>query len=157
MNLLKPWQSQTPHNPIEVHSYSVFLKERISKHQGSSPTSILSTVDHFAKRTKMIMHKLALQKAELKELREANRELTNRRKPKKRQLRKEGLFSFQDARDLQTAREVNEQIQQETRDLDVRKRRTDARGRRCTRCGKTGHNIRTCDIELESSGEEDGD
>jgi hypothetical protein len=30
------------------------------------------------------MHKLAFQKAELKELREANRELTNRRKTKKK-------------------------------------------------------------------------
>jgi hypothetical protein len=101
------------------------------------------------------MHKLALQKAKLKDLREANRELTNRRKHKKKQLRNEGLLNFQNAKNLQTAQEMNKQIQQETRDFGDRKKRTDARGRRCTRCGKTGHNIRTCDIELESSGEKD--
>jgi hypothetical protein len=87
------------------------LKERISKHQRSSPISILSAVDYFAKETKMIMHKLAFQKAELKKLRESKRKLTNRRKTKKRQLRKGGLFNFQNARDFETAREINEQIQ----------------------------------------------
>jgi hypothetical protein len=32
-------------------------------------------------------------------------------------LRNEKLLNFQDARDLQTAQEVNEQIQQKTRDF----------------------------------------
>jgi hypothetical protein len=155
MNLPELWQSQTSHNPTEVQYDFAFLKERILRHQGSFPTSIVSAIDHFAKGTKMIMHKLALQEAELKDLREANRELTNRRKHKKKQLRNGGLLSFQDARDLQTAQEVDEQIQQETRDFGGRKKRTDARGRRCTKCGKTGYNIRTCDIELKSFGEED--
>jgi hypothetical protein len=101
------------------------------------------------------MHKLALQEAELKNLREANRELTNRRKHKKKQLRNGGLLNFQNARDLQTAQEMDEQIQQKTRDFGGRKKRTDARGRRYIKCGKTGYNIRTCDIELESSGKKD--
>jgi hypothetical protein len=77
-------KSQTPHNPTEARSQSTFLKNRIAKHQGSSPTSIYATIDHLEKGTKMIMHKLALQDAELKLLREANKELTNRRKTKKK-------------------------------------------------------------------------
>jgi hypothetical protein len=146
--LPEPWVSQTPHNPIEAYSQFIFLKNRISRHQGSSPTSILGAIDHFEKGAKIIMHKFALQKAELKTLRNANRELTNRRKTKKKQLRKGGLLSFQDARDLQNAQDVNAQIRQETRESYGPKRRQETRARRCTRCGKTGHNIRTCNIDL---------
>jgi hypothetical protein len=78
-------------------------------------------------------------------------------KPKKKQLRKGGLLSFQDARDLQDAQDVNAQIRQETRESHGPKRRQETRARRCTKCGKTGHNIRTCDIDLESSKKEDSD
>jgi hypothetical protein len=56
------------------------------------------------------MHKLIFQKAEFKNLREANRELTNRQKHKKKQLRNEKLLNFQNAKNLQTAQEINEQI-----------------------------------------------
>jgi hypothetical protein len=62
LNLPEPWVSQTLYNPTEVQSQSIlfFLKNRIAKHQGSSPTSIYSAINHFEKGTKMIMHRLAL-------------------------------------------------------------------------------------------------
>jgi hypothetical protein len=60
MNLPELWQSQTPYNPTEVQYHSAFLKKRILRHQKSSSTSIVSVIDHFAKGTKMIMHKFAL-------------------------------------------------------------------------------------------------
>jgi hypothetical protein len=62
------WVSKTPLNPKEAHSQSTFLKKRVSKHQNSSPTSILAAVDHLAKGTKMIIHKLAFIKAKCAEL-----------------------------------------------------------------------------------------
>jgi hypothetical protein len=127
--LLEPWVSQTPHNPTEAHSQFTFLKNRISRHQGSSPTSILGAINHFEKGAKMIMHKFALQKAELKTFRNANRELTNRRKTKKKQLRKGGLLSFQNAKDLQDAQNVNAQIRQETREFHNPKKRQKTRAR----------------------------
>jgi hypothetical protein len=155
--LPEPWVSQTPHNPTEIHSQFIFLKNRISRHQESSPTSILGAINHFEKEAKMIMHKFALQEAELKILRNTNRELTNRRKTKKKQLRKGGLLSFQNAKNLQDAQDVNAQIRQKMRESHGPKKRQETRARRCTRCGKTGHNIRTCDINLESSEEENSD
>jgi hypothetical protein len=84
LSLPEPWISQTPHNPTKARSQSTFLKNRIAKHQKSSPTSIYAAIDHLKKNTKMIMHKLAFQNAKLKLLREANKELTNRRKTKKK-------------------------------------------------------------------------
>jgi hypothetical protein len=153
LSLPEPWVSQIPHNPTKARSQFTFLKNRIAKHQGSSPTSIYAAIDHLEKGTKMIMHKLALQNAELKLLREANKELTNRRKTKKKQLRKGGLCSFQNAEKQLDAKALDAQIQQETRDYNGSAKRVETRARRYSRCGKTEHNIRTYDIELESSEE----
>jgi hypothetical protein len=80
------WVSKTPSNPIEAHLQSTFMKKRVFEHQNSSPTSILAAVDHLAKGTKLIMHKLALVEAECAELREANKILSRRRRTKKTRL-----------------------------------------------------------------------
>jgi hypothetical protein len=60
LSLPEPWVSQTPHNPTKARSQFTFLKDRIAKHQKSSPTSIYAAIDHLKKNTKIIMHKLAL-------------------------------------------------------------------------------------------------
>lgn len=39
------WVSQTPHNPAEAVLQSAYLKDRIAKHQGSSPTPIFSAAE----------------------------------------------------------------------------------------------------------------
>jgi hypothetical protein len=99
------------------------------------------------------MHKLALQNAKFKLLREANKKLTNRRKTKKKQLRKRGLCSFQNAKKQLNAKALDAQIQQKTRDYNNPAKRVKTRARQYSRCGKTEHNIRTYDIELKSSEE----
>jgi hypothetical protein len=86
-------------------------------------------------------------------LREANKELINRRKTKKKQLRKGGLYSFQDAEKQLDAKVLNAQIQQKTRNYSGPAKRVKTRARRYSKCGKTGHNIRTYNIELKSSEE----
>jgi hypothetical protein len=127
LSLPESWVSQILHNSTEAQSQSTFLKSRITKHQGSSPTSIYSAINQFEKGTKIIMHRLALQDAELKLLREANKELTNRRK--KKQLRKGGLCSFQDAEEQQNKEALDAQLRQETRDHGGRARRVETRAR----------------------------
>ena len=54
--LPKPWVSRTPNNPIEASSQSEFIKGRIARHQGSSPTLIIKAMDSFTKGTYGIMH-----------------------------------------------------------------------------------------------------
>ena len=39
------WKSQTPSNPQQTRSQSTLIKNRISNHQGSSPTPILDAID----------------------------------------------------------------------------------------------------------------
>jgi hypothetical protein len=46
-----PWVSQTPHNSKEALSQSEHVRRRITRHQGSSPTSIFSAVKQLAKGT----------------------------------------------------------------------------------------------------------
>jgi hypothetical protein len=51
-----PWFSQTPQNPAEAISQSEYIKNRIARHQGSSPTPILTAVDQPTKGTQVLAH-----------------------------------------------------------------------------------------------------
>jgi hypothetical protein len=77
------WASKTPNNATEASSQSTLIKDRIARHQNSSPTEILRAVDMFAKGTSKVMHQLALLKAENQSLRAANEALSKRRRAKK--------------------------------------------------------------------------
>ncbi|KAJ5621159.1 hypothetical protein N7510_005143 [Penicillium lagena] len=151
----EPWVSQTPNNPIEATSQTTFIKNRIAYHNNSSPTSIYEAVDQFAKGTSKIMHKLALLQSEVQILRQANEELSKRRRAKKTRLRQGRSLSQQEAQDLQDERDIMQQIKQETQARSGRKPRQETRARRCSNCGETGHNARTCQIVIETSEEED--
>ena len=153
----EPWVSQTPNNPIEATSQTTFIKNRIACHNNSSPTSIYEAVDQFAKGTSKIMHKLALLQSEVQILRQANEELSKRRRAKKTRLRQGGSLSQQEAQDLQDERDIMQQIKQETQARSGRKPRQETRARRCGNCGETGHNARTCQIVVETSEEEDSE
>jgi hypothetical protein len=151
------WVSQTPNNPTEASSQTTFIKNRIARHQNSSPTSIYDAVDQFAKGTSKIMHKLALLQAENQILRQANQELSKRRRAKKTRLRQGGSLTQQDAQDLRDQIDVAQQIKQEKQANSGRKPRTETRPRRCGACNGVGHNARTCQIDIETSEEEDSE
>ena len=151
------WVSKTPNNPTEATCQSEFIKSRIASHQNSSPTSILDAVDQIAKSTKGIMHKFALLKAENAALREANELLSKRRRAKKSHLRHGGSLTLADGQDIQSQKDIEDQIEQEIRQSGGRKKRTETRERRCGTCGNTGHNSRTCQVVVEMSQEDDSD
>ena len=151
------WVSKTPNNPTEASSQSTLIKNRIARHQNSSPTEILRAVDMFAKGTSKVMHQLALLRAENQSLRAANEALSKRRRAKKQRLRQGGSLSVQNAQDLQGQREVEVQIKEETQASSGRKPRVETRARRCGNCGEPGHNARTCQIVVETSEEDDSE
>ncbi len=151
------WVPKTPNNPIEATSQTDFIKRRIRRHQGSSPTSILAAMDQFAKGARGIMHKMALLRAENKTLQEANATLSKRRRARKTRLHQGGSMTIAEGQALQEQKDVEQQVQQEIRQSRGRKPRVERKGRRCGACGKPGHNARTCQITLERSNEEDGD
>ena len=51
-------------------------------------------------------------------------------------------------------RDVADQLQQEMRGGDGRRRREETRPRRCGNCNGMGHNTRTCQIVIETSEED---
>jgi hypothetical protein len=100
------------------------------------------------------MHKMALLQAKVAELRKANTLISKRRRAKKTRVRLGGSLNSQDVQDLQDQKDIAQQIQQEMRENGAESNRGQPRQRRYGVCGKTGHNARTCQVEIESSGQE---
>ena len=154
---LAPWESKTPANPTETTSQTQFLKDRIVRHQNSSPASIFAGFDQIAKGAQQVMHRLALVEAEVATLRKANEALSKRRKAKKTRIRQGGALSVQEGRDLVAQNDVGQQIEGEMRENGGRRKRTETKERRCGRCGNIGHNARTCQKDVDIISEEDSD
>jgi hypothetical protein len=152
-----PWVSRTPQNPPETDSQSKHIKNRISHHQNSSPTSIIAAVDQLTKGATAVMHQVALLRAENSSLRNANEALSKRRRAKRTRVQHGGSLSIQGAQDLLDQKAVDDQITQETQQSHGRVRRACPKTRCCGVCGKSGHNMRTCQevIELPDSSDSD--
>jgi hypothetical protein len=147
-----PWVSQTPHNPTEALSQTTLVRDRIARHQGSSPTPLFETVTALAKGTERLAHELTLVNAELRTLRAANEALSKRRRAKKNRIRQGGALTVEDAHDIMAQNEVDEQIQRDRRSRGVNPRGGgNSTGRHCGTCGKTGHNARTCQEVVDTS------
>jgi len=72
-----------PTTAREAVRSSTSLKKRITRHQGSLPTTLYEVVDLQAKGITKLAHRLALLEAENRGLRTANEVLSKRRKAKK--------------------------------------------------------------------------
>ena len=140
------WQSQTPQNPKEALSQSTLVKNRITQHQGSSPTPTFQAVASLAKGTELLAHELTLANAEIRTLRAANEALSKRRRAKKKQIRSEQALTVEDATDLISQKEVVEQLRRDESVLGGLQRGGLSKERRCRTCNKTGHNARTCTV-----------
>jgi hypothetical protein len=144
-----PWVSQTLHNPTEALSQTKFIRNKIACHQGSSPTSIFTATAQLAKGTEVLAHKVSLLVAEVDTLRKANEALSKRKRAKRTYVQHGGALSIGEATAIVTQREVDEQIQAE------KPWRGGGGGAGlsttycCSKCGKTGHNARTCKIDVE--------
>jgi hypothetical protein len=148
-----PWVSQTPHNPAEALSQTTLVKDRIARHQGSSPTPIFQTVAALAKGTERLAHEVTLMSAELRTLRAANEALSKRRRAKKARIRQGGALTIEDAQDILAQKDVDEQVRRDLCAEGVSQKEGKSSGRRCGTCGKAGHNARTCqeDVDMSSS------
>ncbi len=92
-----PWVSQTPSNPTEALSQTTLVRNRIARHQGSSPTPLFETVAALAKGTERMAHEMTLLSAEVRTLRAANEALSKRRRAKKARVRQGGALIVKDA------------------------------------------------------------
>lgn len=145
-----PWELKTPHNLVELASQTKMLKDRIAKHQNSSPTPINTALDQLFKGVQAMMHSAVLLKSEVRALQKANEAANRRRKRQKKLIRREGTLTIQQGQDLIDQSAVNAQIDQETRQGGASSRDVARRKGRCRKCGETNHNSRTCQKNQES-------
>jgi hypothetical protein len=103
------------------------------------------------------MYEVVLLKARVKELESANEALSKRQKAKKSRIRAGGPLNIYDAIDIITDKDVQEQLIEEIRVGGGRPKRAPAGPRHCSTCGKTGHNARTCQEDVEMDEELDSE
>lgn len=149
------WVSKTPQTTKDASSQTTLIKQRIVRHQSSSPTPILDALDLFAKGTAKVMQENVLLRTELERLQQANNELSRRRRTKRKLLQEGGTLSLQEVQELETQTEVQSQIRAEEGQNRGKKRQGESHDRRCGGCGQTGHNKRTCQASRAASYDSD--
>ncbi len=87
---------------------------------------------------------MTLLSAKVRTLRAANKALSKRRRAKKARVRQGGALTVEDAQDIITQKDVDEQVRRDVRAMGGSRGEGQPSGRRCGTCGKAGHNARTC-------------
>ena len=100
------------------------------------------------------MHEMALMRAEIQDLRQANEILSRRRRAKRTRLQHRGKMTVEEGRDLTDQIDIDTQVVAELSKSGGQGRSARPGVRRCGTCGKTGHNARTCQECIGVSGEE---
>jgi hypothetical protein len=142
-----PWLSQTPKNTLEFGSQSTLLKDRLQRHVDSSPTSIVDAIEKFSKGAAMMAHSMVLLTKRNAELEAANHAASRRRSRKKKRIQREGILTAKEGLQLATLKESSARGDRERPKKRARVEAGEPSQRRCGRCGKTGHNLRTCKQE----------
>ena len=149
-----PWVSQTPSNAKEAISQSELIKTRVIRHQSSSPTTILDSIDKLTKAIVSNSHQMTLMDDRIQSLEQANEVLSRRRRAKRTRLQDAGVLTGQDAANLLAERGVVEEERRDEGENGRSPKRRRSGGRLCGICRKPGHNARTCpdaeDIDRES-------
>jgi hypothetical protein len=144
------WESKTPSNPAELGSQSAYLRDRISRDMNSSPTSIIESLNWLTKGAELIAHSAVLLRSQVAELQEANEAATRRRSRKRKQIKKEGVLTLEEGKNLIAKQEAAAQQKGKKRRVDAEAQGRQPTQRRCGRCGLPGHNARTCQRQEDS-------
>ena len=130
---------------------SELVQKRIANHQGSSPTPTFSASKSIATGRLRIAHKLILLKDRVQTLKKANKALAKRRRAKRTRLQGGGSLNREEAQVLIDKKEAKGSKQQKRWSEGSDAEAGPATQRRCGNCGRTGHNIRTCQEVEETS------
>jgi hypothetical protein len=148
-----PWDFKTPQTTNEALSQSTLIKDRIARHQSSSPTPILSAVDQLSKGMQVVSHQVILLKARVQTLENANEALSKRRRAKRTRLQDGGTVNGSQAREIMAEKGVVEEEGRVEEENEGSSKRRRTGSRLCGICRKPGHNARTCPEarEIDSS------
>jgi hypothetical protein len=136
------WESKTPATQKEIEAQSTLVRERIQQHRESPISLLLQAVDSLAKGIAVIGHNSVLQTREIAGLRKAIDTLTKQRSRKRKYIRTKESLTVGNVQDLIAEKEGDGGGETEQPAKRARAQRS------CGRCGKTGHNTRTCTAEI---------
>jgi hypothetical protein len=143
------WEAKTPRNACEIEAQSTLIRQRIQNRAGSAASSMDEKIEQLSKGAQQIAHNMVLMQEEIGRLRDAV-EATTKRKARKRQyIRPEETLTVGEVSDLIAEQTGSCREEGETAAKRVRT------GRRCGTCGETGHNSRTCKVEIEDADDSD--
>ena len=139
-----PWEAKTPSNVRELEAQSTLIRDRIRRHKSSSPTSIIAAINQFERGAGVMLYTATLLKGRVASLERANEAATTRKQRKKKRIQQRGTLSKAKGQEIIAHKEVEQQVERETRQSQARSGGRQQAIRRCTRCKETGHNSRTC-------------
>jgi hypothetical protein len=144
-----PWQSKTPSNTHEFGSQSKLVRESFTR----SPVTAQTGFSQLVKGAELMLHQNALLTARNHEF-EEQLAVTHKRKTRKRKRPQHGgTLEYGEAAD---------QVAASTALVANPPKKTRSNGapegalptqRRCSKCGETGHNARTCQKDVDASSE----
>ena len=118
---------------------------------------MVEALDLLTKGILQMVHENILLKKEVALLRETNHILSKRRKTKNKRLQKGGTLTVKKGQNLLAEKENGGKQSQLPAAGGGRRKRVKTKGRKCSICGKSGHNARTCQEVKETSSEEKSD
>ena len=145
-----PWLPKTPSNPTEALSQTEYIEKRIRNHRNSSPSELIENLNQITKSTTKALRKIALLEEENRSLREANNRLSRRKRVTKKRLQAGGTLSLQSGKILASQTPSKVKRERDEEENPGRRKRVETRRRRCGNCGEIGHNLRTCEKEIET-------
>jgi hypothetical protein len=87
------WQARTPSNTVEVGKQATLIKQRLKRHQSSSPTPIHEAISQLAKGAEIMATSAALMQSQLSTLQKMNKEMHIRRKRKRKAFKSDKALS----------------------------------------------------------------
>lgn len=108
--LVDQWESKTPSNTRELEAQTTLIRNRIQRHQNSSPSSIIKSINQLAKGAELTIHSGVLLRDQVAQLQRANEAAINRRERKKKRIQKQGALTKAEGENITTQREVEGQI-----------------------------------------------
>ena len=146
-----PWQSQTLSNTYEFGSQAKLVSNAIVQ----SPEEARGGFSQLVKGAEVMLHQNVLQAARIHELEEQLAEITKRKGRKRKQIQHSGIMEYS-VGVLYVAAEASaaSQLSKKARSSSSKKQAPLAQ-RRCSTCGETGHNARTCKKDTEEDSESD--
>jgi hypothetical protein len=131
------WQTKTPSNTLEVDKQATLIKQRLERHQSSSPTPILEALSQLSKGAQIMAASAALMQSQVSALQQANKATHERRKRKRKAFKSDKALSVAEVVVMAEQEQVEAQIMEE---MPRPKKRITT----CSTCGQQGHTTRTC-------------